>query len=145
MKKLFVVAFIGATYVNVANAGWLSDLFTKSEPAPTTLADACNLDEITTVCPEILLGQQTLFECLTANVKSVSEKCMNYVSRAVSENSDEITAWTEQLRTRATDTASVTADTATATAETVKSDLSSKLQAAKVEIANRLIASTTAE
>ena len=62
MKKLVLVSLVCVMGVSTANAGWFGDLFKKSAE-PQTLAEACNTDEITSVCPEIALGQKTLTEC----------------------------------------------------------------------------------
>lgn len=88
MKKLVLVSMccvMGA--MSTANAGWFGDLF-KKEAEPQTLSEACNTDEITAVCPEIVLGEQTLSGCLSENVKSLSKKCAKYVKKSVKENKD---------------------------------------------------------
>ena len=77
MKKILFVSLIGLMSVSGANAGWFSDLFSTKPAEPQTLAEACNIDEISAVCPEIILGQKTLVECLTDNVKTVSQKCVD--------------------------------------------------------------------
>ena len=142
MKKVLLFGLVGVICATSANAGWFSDLFSKKEQAPTTLAEACNLDEVTAVCPEIILGQKTLVECLTENVKTVSQKCVDYVKKVVSENSSEITALTEQIKSAAADKAAAATDSAATTTDTVKSDLTEKVNAAKLELAQKLIDST---
>ena len=88
MKKLALVSLccvMGA--MSTANAGWFDNLF-KKEAEPQTLSEACNSDEITSICPEIALGKQTLTGCLTENVKSLSKKCAKYVKKSIKENKD---------------------------------------------------------
>ena len=87
MKKIVLFGLVCTMAVSNANAGWFTDLF-KKQPEPTTLAEACNSDEITSVCPEIALGQKTLSECLSENIKSLSRKCSKFVKKSVSENKD---------------------------------------------------------
>ena len=88
MKKLVLVSTCCVMgMMSTANASWFSNLFTK-EAEPQTLSEACNTDEITAICPEIALGQQTLTECLSDNVKSLSKKCAKYVKKSIKENKD---------------------------------------------------------
>lgn len=88
MKKLVLVSMccvMGA--MSTANASWFGNLF-KKEAEPQTLSEACNTDEITAVCPDIALGEQTLAGCLSDNVKSLSKKCAKYVKKSIKENKD---------------------------------------------------------
>lgn len=88
MKKLVLVSLccvMGA--MSTANASWFGDLF-KKEAEPQTLSEACNTDEITAVCPEIVLGEQTLAGCLSENIKSLSKTCAKYVKKSIKENKD---------------------------------------------------------
>ena len=88
MKKLFLVSLcclMGT--MSTANASWFSNLF-KKDAEPQTLSEACNTDEITAICPEIALGQQTLAGCLSENIKSLSNKCAKYVKKSIKENKD---------------------------------------------------------
>ena len=88
MKKLVLVSLccvMGA--MSTANASWFGNLF-KKEAEPQTLSEACNTDEITAICPDIALGEQTLIGCLSDNVKSLSKKCAKYVKKSVKENKD---------------------------------------------------------
>ena len=70
-----------------ASAGWFDNLF-KKDAEPQTLSEACNTDEITAICPEIALGEQTLAGCLSDNIKSLSKKCAKYVKKSIKENKD---------------------------------------------------------
>ena len=88
MKKLVLVSLccvMGA--MSTANASWFSNLF-KKEAEPQTLSEACNTDEITAICPEIALGEQTLAGCLSDNIKSLSKKCAKYVKKSIKENKE---------------------------------------------------------
>lgn len=145
MKKILFVGLIGLMSVSGANAGWFSDLFSPKPAEPQTLGEACNIDEISAVCPEIILGQKTLVECLTDNVKTVSQKCVDYVKKAVAENSSEITELTDQIKHVAADKAADASDAAEQKAESVKVQITEKVNAAKLEIAQKLIASANAE
>ena len=145
MKKILFVGLIGLMSVSGANAGWFSDLFSTKPAEPQTLGEACNIDEISAVCPEIILGQKTLVECLTDNVKTVSQKCVDYVKKAVAENSSEITELTDQIKHVAADKAADASNAAEQKAESVKAQITEKVNAAKLEIAQKLIASANAE
>ena len=88
MKKLVLVSMccvMGA--MSTANASWFGNLF-KKEAEPQTLSEACNSDDITSICPEIALGQKTLTECLSENVKSLSRKCSKFVKKSIKENKE---------------------------------------------------------
>ena len=152
MKRILMFSLVGVIGATSANAGWFSDLFAKKDAEPTTLGEACNIDEITAVCPEIILGQKTLVECLTDNVKTVSEKCLNYVKKAVSENSPEIDALKSQIATVAATASETATENATAAGEQiqdkaadVKTQMSDKIDAAKLELAKKLLDSASAK
>ena len=88
MKKLFLVSMccvMGA--MSTANAGWFGNLF-KKDAEPQTLSEACNTDEISAICPEIVLGEKTLAGCLSDNIKSLSTKCAKYVKKSIKENKE---------------------------------------------------------
>ena len=145
MKKILFVGLIGLMSVSGAKAGWFSDLFSPKPAEPQTLGEACNIDEITAICPEIILGQKTLIECLTDNVKTVSQKCVDYVKKATSENSSEIAELTNQIKSAAADKAADASVEAEAKTDTIKEQITDKVNAAKLEIAQKLIAGTTAD
>ena len=84
MKKIVLFGLVCTMGVSTANAGWFGDLFKKSAE-PQTLTEACNTDEIASICPEIALGQKTLTECLSENVKSLSKKCAKYVKKSIAD------------------------------------------------------------
>lgn len=88
MKKLVLASLICAMgAMSTANASWLGDMF-KKDAEPQTLSEACNSDDITAICPEIALGNQTLAGCLSENVKSLSRKCAKFVKKSIRENKD---------------------------------------------------------
>lgn len=87
MKKIALFGLVCAMSVSNANAGWFSNLFSKTAE-PTTLAEACNTDEITAICPDTVLGDQTLTACLGDNVKSLSKKCAKFVKKSIKENKE---------------------------------------------------------
>lgn len=150
MKKITIIAVMGmVTSVN-AHAGWFADLFKSKTAEPTTLAEACNIDEVTSVCPEIILGQKTLVECLTENVKTVSQKCVDYVKKQVAENSPEIEALTATIKETAASAQDVSGDkvetvkeAASAQVATVKEQVVQKVDATKNELAKKLLETAT--
>jgi len=81
MKKITLFGLIGIMSVGSANAGWFDSLFGIKEKEPATLEEACNRDELTEICPEILLGGMTLAECLKSNVGKLSDKCAGFVKK----------------------------------------------------------------
>ena len=88
MKKLVLATLCCVMgTISTANASWFGNLFQK-EAEPQTLSEACNTDDITAICPEIALGNQTLAGCLSDNVKSLSKKCAKFVKKSIKENKD---------------------------------------------------------
>jgi len=88
MKKLFLVSMCCVMgTMSTANAGWFGNLF-KKDAEPQTLSEACNTDEISAICPEIVLGEKTLAGCLSDNIKSLSTKCAKYVKKSIKENKE---------------------------------------------------------
>ncbi|MBR5904508.1 MAG: hypothetical protein IKZ49_03170 [Alphaproteobacteria bacterium] len=107
MKKLVLVSLCCVMgTMSTANASWFSNLF-KKDAEPQTLSEACNTDEITAICPDVALGDQTLAGCLSDNIKSLSKKCAKYVKKSIKENKelilaqkdDATTATNEQVKT----------------------------------------------
>ena len=120
MKKLFLVSMccvMGA--ISSANAGWFDNLF-KKDAEPQTLSEACNTDEISAVCPEIALGEQTLAGCLSDNIKSLSKKCAKYVKKSIKENKDLILGQKEDTTNAANDQVKTAKDTVAETKAAVK-------------------------
>lgn len=144
MKRSLLFGFICVMSITNAYAGWFSDLF-KKESEPQTLAQACNIDEITAVCPEIILGQKTLVECLTDNVKTVSQKCVDYVKKAVAENSPEIDALKQQIVSTADVATDAVAVHAADAGTEIKTKVTEKVDAAKIELAKKLLESATTD
>lgn len=145
MKKALLFGLIAIMSVSSANAGWFSDLFGKKEAEPTTLSEACDINKVTAVCPEIILGQKTLLECVTDNVKTVSQTCVNYVKKAVAENSPEITSLTEKIKATSVAAKDAAKAEAVATSDEIKQQASEKINAAKLEIAKKLVESASTE
>jgi hypothetical protein len=92
MKKIFTLGMVLAVTTTAANAGWLQKLGFGKSSEPKTLEEACNTEEITAICPDMLLGSQTMMGCLSENVTSLSKKCTKFVKKYVTEHKDEIVA-----------------------------------------------------
>lgn len=88
MNKMFIFSALGIMLATTANAGLFGNLFGNKDDEPQTLTEACNKDEITALCPEVILGTKTIQECLIENVSSVSKKCANYVKKVATEKVD---------------------------------------------------------
>lgn len=86
MTKTVLFSTLAIMAALPANAG----LFGKKDAEPKTLEEACNKDEITALCPEVILGTKTIQECLIENVSGVSKKCANYVKKSVTEKADDV-------------------------------------------------------
>ena len=89
MKKTLLIALPVAMIASSANAGLLDSLIGK-EKEPQTLEEACNTDEIKSICPEILLSDMTVTECLMKNINALSTKCAGYVKKAATEKIDAV-------------------------------------------------------
>lgn len=106
MQKKLVLSLAAIMVATSANAGLLDffGLGTK-EAEPTTLAEACNKDEVSKICPEILLGEKTIPTCLMDNIKSVSKKCAKFVKKTVKEQAAELKEQAVAVKSGATDVA----------------------------------------
>jgi hypothetical protein len=89
---------------------------------------------------------------LTDNVKTVSQKCVDYVKKQVAENSPEIEALTTAIKDKAETTKDASGEkldaakeVASAQVATVKQQVAEKVDAAKLEIAKKLLESATTE
>ena len=121
MQKKLVFSLAAILVATSANAGWLDFLgFGQKQSEPTTLSEACNTDEVSKFCPEILTGEKTIPTCLIDNVKSLSKKCANFVKKSVKEQAAEVTGMANAAGTEATDTANAQVAEAKATAEEIK-------------------------
>lgn len=89
-KSIFVL--LAMTLATNANAGLLDSLGLVKKPEPTTLQEACDKNEITKVCPGVLLGTKTIVECLSDNISALSTQCANFVKKSVSQKADELKA-----------------------------------------------------
>ncbi|MCM1294732.1 MAG: hypothetical protein NC311_04180 [Muribaculaceae bacterium] len=130
MKKLIMFGALGAMMVSTANAGLLDSLFGKKDAEPQTLEEACNKDEITALCPEVILGTKTIQECLIENVSSVSKKCANYVKKAATEKVDTVKQKITDAKTAASEK--------TAEQQAAAAEQKAKTKAAKAELKKSL-------
>ena len=105
MQKKLVFSLAAVMMATSAHAGLLDMLGLKKEAEPTTLAEACNKDEVTKVCPEILLGEKTIPSCLVDNIKSLSKKCANFVKKAVKDQVNEAKEKVNTVKSDATQAA----------------------------------------
>ena len=121
MQKKLVIGLAAIMAATSANAG-LFDMFGfgKKNAEPTTLADACNKEEISKFCPEILTGEKTIPTCLVDNVKSLSKKCAKFVKKSVKEQAAELAGVANDARAEAVDTTKAQVAEAKATADEVK-------------------------
>ncbi len=121
MEKKIVMVLSAVLVATSANAGWLDFFgFGQKEAEPTTLSEACNTDEVSKFCPEILTGEKTIPTCLIDNVKSLSKKCANFVKKSVTEQAAEVTGMANAAETEAKDTANAQAAEVKNTVEEVK-------------------------
>ncbi len=106
MQKKLVFGLATIMMATSANAG-LFDLLRLGNKTsePTTLAEACNKDDIGKFCPEILMGEKTIPTCLVDNVKSLSKKCAKFVKKSVKEQAAELTGVATDAGTDASDAA----------------------------------------
>ena len=107
--------------MSTANASWFGNLF-KKEAEPQTLSEACNTDEISAVCPEIVLGEKTLAGCLSDNIKSLSTTCAKYVKKSVKENKELILNQKDDSANATNDQVKTVKDTVTETKTAVKAN-----------------------
>lgn len=131
MKKIFTLGLIIATAsVSTANASWWNKLGFGKSSEPATLEEACNKDDITAICPEMLVGSQTMMGCLTDNITSLSKKCAKYVKKYVAEHKDEIV----ESATDAIATAKEDATTAKDEAKTLAKEIKESAKATGQEL-----------
>ena len=106
MNKKLVFGLAAIMTVTSANAGLLDFLGLGNKSAePTTLAEACNKDEISKFCPEMLTGDMTIPTCLADNVKSLSKKCSKFIKKSIKEQAAEVKETVESVKSGANDTA----------------------------------------
>lgn len=101
MKKIFTLGLVLATAtISTADASWWSRLGFGKQSEPATLEEACNKDDLTAICPDMLVGSQTMMGCLTDNITSLSKKCAKYVKNYVKDHKDEmVESATEAVKT----------------------------------------------
>ena len=92
MKKVAMFAIIAAMFGANANAGLLDSLGITKKAEPQSLAEACDTDEIKKLCPEVILGDMTITECIKNNISSLSSQCANYVKKSISNGGEELKA-----------------------------------------------------
>lgn len=141
MKKSLLFSLVAVMAVSSANAASLWErLFGADKAAePATLQEACNTDEITRVCPEIVLGQKTLIECLTENIKELSTKCATFVKKSISENGAAAVAAASDAKAAATDKAAEVKEVTNEQVQAIKDEVVQKVNQAKVTIAEKLL------
>ena len=105
MKKIILCAVIGLTAASSAQAGFLDMLGITKKKEPATLAEACDTAEIKKICPEILLGDMTLSDCLMKNVKELSTQCATFVKKSATEKIGAISGAVTDQATGAANTA----------------------------------------
>jgi len=76
--------------VSAAPAGILDALGLKKKAEPQTLDEACDINEIKKICPEVVIGSKSMTECLVDNVKSLSRQCADFVKKSVAAQVDSI-------------------------------------------------------
>ncbi|MBQ6736152.1 MAG: hypothetical protein IJQ90_01545 [Alphaproteobacteria bacterium] len=119
MKRVLTVSLIAAVAVTTAaNAGWRDMFGLNKSTEPTTLAEACNTDEITSICPEMIMGSKTMMECLSENISSLSSKCAGYVKKQITNKVDEVANTVDATKTEAANTV----EAAKADAAAIKAD-----------------------
>ena len=139
MQKKLVFSLVAIMAATSANAGWLDFLGLGSKEAePTTLAEACNKDEVSQFCPEILLGEKTIPTCLADNVKALSKKCAKFVKKSIKEQvanvSEEVATVKDGANNTVTEQVNVVAEqkaAAKATAKEIKDTAKQVKQDAK--------------
>lgn len=85
MRKIFMIGVIIMCAGTSAHAGIFDALGLGQKKEPTTLADACDTAEIKKICPEIILGDMTMAQCLMKNIKELSAQCATYVKKTAGE------------------------------------------------------------
>ena len=105
MHKTLLFGLSAIMVATSANAGLLDFLGLKKTAEPTTLAEACNKDEVSQFCPEILTGDKTIPTCLVDNVKSLSKKCAKFVKKSIQNQVNEAKDAVEAVKSGANETA----------------------------------------
>ncbi len=119
MKRIFSFSLIAAVAVTTAaNAGWRDMFGLNKTSEPQTLADACNTDEITKICPEMIMGSKTMMECLSENISSLSSKCAGYVKKQINAQVEGVAKSVEDTKAEVANTV----DAAKADAATIRAD-----------------------
>ncbi|MBD5389185.1 hypothetical protein HDR63_02930 [bacterium] len=91
MKKIVVMTGL-FLMMAPAHAGFLDMLGLGQKKEPATFEEACNTDDITAICPEIILGKMTMAECLKSNISKLTTQCATFVKKSASEKINAATA-----------------------------------------------------
>lgn len=141
MNKIIAFGLVGIVSATAANAGLMDMLGIGKKKEPATLEEACNKDDITKICPEIILGTKTMAECLTENVSSLSKQCANFVKKSATDKIDSAKAAIVGAPDSAKGAAADKTDSAKAAAaektDAVKSAIQEKTDAAKAAAAEQ--------
>ncbi len=132
MQKKLVVSLAAIMVATSANGGWLDFLgLGNKEAEPATLAEACNKDEVSKFCPEILLGEKTIPTCFAENVKALSKKCSKFVKKSIKEQAAEVAGVVDAVKSGTADTANEKANAVAEQKAAVKATANEIKSAAK--------------
>lgn len=135
MKKITFSILAMACVVSSANAGWLESLGFGKKAEPATLEEACDTAEIKKVCPEVVLGTETITDCLAENVKSLSKQCASYIKKSVASKKDAAVAQLKNAKEDFNANATESKAKSDAKAESIKSAAAAKVDAVKQDVA----------
>jgi len=137
MKKVALVGLTAVFVASSANAGLLESLGLAKKAEPTTLQEACDMAEIKKVCPEVVLGTETITECLAENVKSLSTKCATFVKKSIAEKKDAAVAQIKSVKDGVAETAAESKAQSAEKGAMAKAAAEQKVQAVKRDIAEK--------
>jgi len=130
MKKIFTLGLVLSVVTTAASASWWNKLGFGKTAEPQTLEEACNKDDLTAICPEMVIGSETMIGCLTENVTSLSKKCSKFVQKYVTENKDQAI---ETVNEKVEEAKKQVAD-AKAEQKNIKAEKKAELKQAKAEL-----------
>lgn len=137
MKKILLLAVVGSFVSVNANAGLLDALGFGKKSEPATLEEACDTSEIKKVCPDVLLGNQTITQCLAENIKSLSSKCANFVKKSIAAKKDAAVAKIEDAKAGLNSAATNAGAESETKADTAKAAIADKIDAARANAADK--------
>ncbi len=85
MIKRALITILIMTLGGGAHAGLMDIIGGRVQKEPATLADACDSSEIKRVCPEMILGDMSVVQCLGQNIQKLSTQCATYIKKAAGE------------------------------------------------------------